>query len=62
MERLFDYLLAKWSVKVKNDFIKKLDKNLLLIKKHPESFPLSQKVGLRKCVITKQTTLYYKWL
>jgi plasmid stabilization system protein ParE len=59
---LFDYLLQKWSQKVKSDFINKLDKSVNLIKSTPEIFPESDtQKGLHKCVITKQTTLYYRF-
>ena len=59
LEKLFEYLVLNWSIKVKNDFIKKLDRNISLIKEQPESFPSSEKgKGLRKCVIAKQTTLF----
>jgi len=62
LEKLFGYLVEKWSVKVKNEFIQKLDKNIELIRKQPKSSPESEKEnGLRKCVITKQTTLYYRF-
>jgi plasmid stabilization system protein ParE len=62
LEKLFSYLIAKWSVKVKNEFIQKLDRNIEIIKKQPKSFPESEKEkGLRKCVITKQVTLYYRF-
>ncbi|WP_290696654.1 type II toxin-antitoxin system RelE/ParE family toxin [Lacinutrix sp.] len=62
LEKLFEFLLEKWSQKVKSDFIKKLDKNINLIKNNPEGFPESEnKVGLHKCVITKQTTLFYRY-
>jgi len=62
LDKLFDYLITKWSIKVKDEFIKKLDKNISLIKEQPESFPSSEKEnGLHKCVITKQTTLYYRF-
>ena len=61
LEKLFEFLVENWSLKVKYDFIKKLDKNINLIKSNPESFPQSEKkVGLHKCVITKQTTLFYR--
>jgi plasmid stabilization system protein ParE len=40
----------------------KLDKSLEQIQKLPDSFPESEKIrGLRKCVLTKQTTLFYKY-
>jgi plasmid stabilization system protein ParE len=62
LEEFFDYLLKKWSVKVKSDFIKKLDKSVDFIKSNPKTFPEVQKnTGLYKCVITKQTTLYYRF-
>ncbi|MDO6804257.1 type II toxin-antitoxin system RelE/ParE family toxin [Wenyingzhuangia sp. 1_MG-2023] len=61
LKKLFEFLLENWNQKVKSDFIKKLDKNINLIKINPESFPQSEnKVGLHKCVITKQTTLFYR--
>lgn len=62
LENLFEYLVINWSIKVKNEFINKIDKSIKLIKEHPESFPASEKEkGLRKCVVTKQTTLYYRF-
>jgi len=62
LEKLFSYLLENWSLKVKTDFVKKLDRSIEIIKAHPESFPQSQKEsGLHKCVVTKQTTLYFRF-
>lgn len=61
LEKLFEYLIEKWSVKVKKDFVEKLDSSIEIIKNQPEIFPESKKgKSLRKCVITKQTTLYYR--
>ncbi len=63
LEKLFLFLVENWSLKVKSDFIKKLDENINLIKTNPESFPQSEKkVGLYKCVITKQRTLFYRYV
>ena len=60
LERLFDYLIENWSISVKNKFVKKLDYSISIIRNNPESFPESKKEsGLRKCVITKQITLFY---
>ncbi|WP_139959599.1 type II toxin-antitoxin system RelE/ParE family toxin [Flavicella sediminum] len=62
LDKLFKYLLENWSAKVKSDFVKKLDRNVNLIKSNPESFPQSEKnKGMFKCVITKQTTLFYRY-
>lgn len=62
LELLLEYLELEWSLKVKNDFIKKLDRSLNQIKKFPDSTVKSEiKNGLHKCVITKQTSLYYQY-
>ena len=47
---------------MKSDFVKKLDKNIEVIKLTPEIFPESEnKQGLHKCIVTKQTTLFYRF-
>ena len=62
LEKLFEYLIKKWSVKVKKDFVEKLDSSIEIIKNQPEIFPESKKgKSLRKCVVTKQTTIYYRY-
>jgi len=61
LESLLNYLEIEWSLKVRNDFIAKMDRTLKNNEKFPHSFPESQTVkGLRKCVISRQTTIYYK--
>ncbi len=60
---LNDYLLEKWNLKVRNDFIKKFSSKITQISNQPESCPQSLKhKGLYKCVVTKQTTFYYRIL
>ena len=63
LDNLFDYLLKNWSKKVvKDDFVAKLDHCIELIRTQPEIFPESKKgKQLRRCVITKQTTMYYRF-
>jgi plasmid stabilization system protein ParE len=62
LDSLLVYLEEEWSAKVKHEFVLKLDKSLKQIQKLPDSFPESEKIkGLRKCVVTKQTTLFYKY-
>jgi len=62
LKKLLAFLETEWSVKSKKDFVVKLDACLKKIQTLPESFPESDAVkGLKKCVITKQTTLYYKY-
>ena len=62
LDNLLVFLEKEWSIKVKNDFIHKLEKSLKQIQTLPESFPESEKIkGLRKCVVTKQTTIFFKY-
>ena len=58
---LLEYLEDNWSARVKNNFIKKLDRSIEKISLYPQSCPESMKVrGLCKCVVTKQTSLFYR--
>ena len=43
LEKLLVCLESEWSLKVKNDFIEKLDQCVLQISQHPESCPESEK-------------------
>jgi plasmid stabilization system protein ParE len=62
LNKLLEYLETEWSEKVKKDFVARLEKSLEKIKQYPESFPQTDFVkGLHKCVVTKQTTIYYKY-
>ncbi|HBB91617.1 MAG: plasmid stabilization protein [Bacteroidetes bacterium GWF2_49_14] len=62
IERLLNYLEANWSVRVRSDFIMKLDRAINLIQSQPDSFPSSTVIkGLHKCVVTKQTSLFYTY-
>ena len=59
--KLNDFLLENWNLKVRNDFIKKLTSRINQIKEQPESCPQSSEIkGLFKCVVTKQTTFFYR--
>ncbi|GGF32925.1 type II toxin-antitoxin system RelE/ParE family toxin [Echinicola rosea] len=58
---LLEFLERRWSVKVKSDFIKKLDYRIKLILTYPKSCPESKEIkGLYRCVVTKQTSFLYK--
>ena len=55
------YLDKKWSVLVVNQFINKVDSFVNLIAEEPKLFPIiNKKHNVRKCVLTKQNTLYYR--
>lgn len=61
LDTQLEYLQEEWSVKVKREFIKKLDKSIDQIATHPKSCPESHEFkGLHKCVVTKQTSLFYR--
>ena len=61
LERLNEYLINKWSVQTKNKFLKKLNSRIEIIAENPEIFPSSSiDPKLRKCIVTKQSTLLYE--
>lgn len=55
-----DYLLENWSIKVKTDFILKFEKSLRRILKFPNSNVSSKVINVKKCIVTKHTSFYYK--
>ena len=56
---LLDYLEQHWPLKVRDNFVAKLEASFAVIGSYPESFPASQKMpGVRRCVVTPQTVLY----
>lgn len=60
---LSDYLLENWSLKIRDKFIEKLTKKINQLAVQPESCPISSEIkGVYKCVVTKQTTFYYRIL
>jgi plasmid stabilization system protein ParE len=62
LNKLLEYLENRWSLKVKHDFVKKLDEALDILKQFPESAEKSSvKEGLHRYVITRQTTIYYQF-
>lgn len=59
--KLSDYILENWNLKTRDKFIEKLTEKIKQISLQPESCPQSSEFkGLYKCVVTKQTTLYYR--
>lgn len=59
--KLLDYLENRWNTTVCLKFISKLDFCIDLIHKNPNQFPfLNVELQIRKCVVTKQNTLYYR--
>ena len=59
---IFEYLESKWNEKVKKDYSNKLFKVVQIVAKNPDLFPTSERNRkLRKCVITKQSSLFYHY-
>lgn len=58
---ILTYLLDHWNLKIRNEFLNLLKEKINQISKHPESCPKSEKHnGIYKCVLSKQTTLFYR--
>lgn len=61
LHELIDYLEKNWSDKVVDNFLMKLEKSMDTMSVAPFSYPSSQQFkGLRKCVITPQTSVFYR--
>lgn len=59
---LLEFLEVRWSIKTRDKFIKKLDFVINLLETDPEIFPKSEiNSKQHKCVVTKQTTIYYRF-
>ena len=62
IKSLLDYLELSWSVKVREKQADKLLKNMKALQGKPEMFPKSEHNSkIRKCVISKQSILYYSF-
>ena len=60
-ENILNYLGTEWDAEVAIKFIDLVDVLLLQIANNPRQFPLIHKnYKIRKCVITKHNTLYYR--
>lgn len=57
---IIDYLENNWSEKEISRFFKKLNHQLDLIKNNPKLFPKVNKKGIRKSVLLKQVSIFYK--
>jgi plasmid stabilization system protein ParE len=55
-----DYLLKEWSEKEAQVFIDKVFDVLYIIEKGNLEFQITNRKDIRRCVITKQITLFYQ--
>lgn len=61
LEKLLHYLSEEWSTKSRDKFLRKLDASIQTLAENPEIFPTSPiDSRLRKCVISKQSSLLYE--
>ena len=61
LQHIVNYLEKFWTSREIRKFAKLLDKQLILIRKNPSLYPFSNKSKqIRKSVLTRQITLYYK--
>lgn len=59
--KLSQYLLEEWNLKTRDKFILKLNDKIKQISIQPDSCPKSSEFeNLHKCVVTKQTTIFYR--
>ena len=56
-----DSIFKKWNLKTAIEFADKVDKAVNALRTMPEAFPESAKKKIRKCVISKQTTAFYRF-
>ncbi|AWK04025.1 type II toxin-antitoxin system RelE/ParE family toxin [Flavobacterium crocinum] len=61
LEQLLEYLEIRFSLSTRDKFIANFYKIIETIRLNPDTFPLSSRNKTRRCVISKQTTLYYKY-
>jgi len=58
---IIEYLEHRWTKREIRSFSRLLDQHVKLIRSNPELFPMSATSSLlRKSVLTKQTTIYYR--
>ena len=61
LQGILDYLERRWTSREIKNFVKKLDDNLEFISRNPYLFAESEKTkGIRRCVLSRQTTIYYR--
>jgi plasmid stabilization system protein ParE len=58
---ILDFLNKNWNSRVVIGFLNRIENASSQISKSPHQFPLINKeLNVRKCVLTKQNTLYYR--
>ncbi|RED91636.1 type II toxin-antitoxin system RelE/ParE family toxin [Marinoscillum furvescens] len=60
LKEICQYLVDKWSPSVKDKFIITLQAKLDLLASNPKMYPKASETEIRRCVITKHNSLYYR--
>ena len=61
LKAISNYLEKNWTEKELKQFAKLLDNRLNSIKSNPNLFPIfNHSTNVRRCVLSKQTTIYYQ--
>ncbi len=61
LEKITDYLMDNWGMKVCEKFLTRFEKVCQIISDSPGIYPLIYKKGkIRKCILTPQNTIYYR--
>jgi len=60
LQSTFEFLEKNWTDKELKKLAKDLDKTIELIAKNPKLFPSSDKKNVRRAVVKKLNTLYYR--
>jgi plasmid stabilization system protein ParE len=61
LDNIIRYLEAEWSVRVRDKFLEMLKKKIEQIARMPHMYEASsKKKTVRRCVVSKQTSLYYR--
>jgi plasmid stabilization system protein ParE len=62
LQHVLVYLEQEWSAQIKLEFVCKLDRAVEIVSMFPNSFELVDAArGVHRCVITGQTTIYYRF-
>ncbi|MFZ4799394.1 MAG: type II toxin-antitoxin system RelE/ParE family toxin [Bacteroidia bacterium] len=61
LEGIIEYLLENWSNEIILDYVNIVDSLIAQIENQPKMYPIiNKKLKVRKCVLTKQNSLYYR--
>lgn len=62
VDSIVTYLESRWSQQEADAFIETLQEKETVLSYYPEAYPMSGKSGgYRRCVVTKQITIFYKF-